>query len=298
MAEELKPTLADLFASKGKRKPKGSNLNTDKAKPVDGEEEKKGPAKKGKEEEGWEEEQIAATSLKVEVAGKLIRDDDKKDEEDSGVPAWGNTRKNTTGPKAKELNEKYYPTLAKTVLNKSSINIDDGTRGTINIATSKNAFQSLRDEDDDEEDEVKRPREIKPAGVQKAKGEMVSTAVNREVDKYRPGGGKKKKDEDDEEADSDDEAPKEVKKKKKEQKKQEKGDAAAEKEMEEDVMIAPDLQASRDKYTGREKLPHKELPKSELMKEVKVANLSGVKKKKVFVEESSKPKPQMMVLED
>merc|ERR1712203_639972 len=140
---------------------------------------------KGKEEEGWEEEQIAVTAMGVEVAGKLTKEDEKKDEEDTVAPAW--RTKNTGDGGRKDLNDKRYPTLAKAVGQfgqSSNINIDDGSEGKVNIKTTKNAFAALHDQDDDEDDAPKRPKEIKPAMVQKQKGERTSTAIQREVEKY------------------------------------------------------------------------------------------------------------------
>merc|ERR1712014_64615 len=91
--------------------------------------------------------------------------------------------------------ERRFPTLAKAVGQSSNINIDDGSDATVNIKTTKNAFAALHDNDDDEEDGPKRPKEIKPAMVQKQKGERTSAAIQREVEKYSgPAEGKKKKD--------------------------------------------------------------------------------------------------------
>merc|ERR1712187_771707 len=114
------------------------------------------------------------------------------------------------------LNDKKYPTLAKSVLQSSNINIDDGSNATVNIKTTKNAFAALHDNDDDDEEGPKRPKEIKPAMVQKQKGERTSQAIQREVEKYSgpaDEGKKKKKDskkkkevvEEDEDEDEDEE---------------------------------------------------------------------------------------------
>merc|ERR1712060_7461 len=95
----------------------------------------------------------------------------------------------------RDLNDKRYPTLAKSMLQSSNINIDDGSNPTVNIKTTKNAFAALHDNDDDDDEAPKGPKEIKPAMVQKQKGERTSTAIQREVEKYSgPADGKKKKD--------------------------------------------------------------------------------------------------------
>merc|ERR1712113_883127 len=87
-----------------------------------------------------------------------------------------------------DLNEKRFPELKAAGTN---INIDDGSNAKVNIATSKNFFSALENEDSDEE--KKRPTEIKPAMVQKKKGEFTKTAIKREVDKYQDKDGKPKK---------------------------------------------------------------------------------------------------------
>merc|ERR1740121_1862699 len=159
--------------------------------------------------------------MKVEVAGKLLREDEKKEEDDSSAPAWRTTR--APAPAA-DLNEKKYPTLAKAVGQSSNINIDDGSQPTINIKTTKNVFASLANEEDDEDAGPRRPKEIKPAMVQKRQGEKEAAAIQREVDKYggapKKGGdeGKKEKskkkkedsDEEDEESEEEDEEAKEL----------------------------------------------------------------------------------------
>merc|ERR1711881_245054 len=94
---------------------------------------------KSTEDDVWEEEQVVAQTMKVEVAGKLTREEQKKDEEDTTAPAWGNASKQKETSSASHLTEKKYPTLAKSV-GSSSINIDDGSDAKVNIATSKNHF--------------------------------------------------------------------------------------------------------------------------------------------------------------
>jgi len=300
-------SLGDFFAKKKKKNIKGSNLNNEAANPKA--EEKKKPTKE-KEEEGWEEEQIAVPTMKVEVAGKLTRDDDKKEEEDTVAPAWRTSKSGDGG--RHDLNEKRYPTLAKAVGRSSNINIDDGSAPTVNIKTTKNAFAALHDHDDDEDEGPKRPKEIKPAMVQKQKGERTSAAIQREVDKY---GGpveekkekktKKKKKQEIESSEDEDEDADEVEDKKKKKKDDKKKGAPKddeedeEAEVMEDVKMQPDLEASRKKYQGRKKLPKVDIPVSELEEEKenrpKAQPAAGGKKgKKKFVEEEYE-KPKLLV---
>merc|ERR1719382_1002070 len=104
----------------------------------------------------------------------------------------------------------------------SNINIDDGSEAKVNIATSKNMFAQLEDEDEGGE-EVKRPKEIKPAMVTKKKGEREKVAIQREVAKYSKKDSKKDPAGDEDEDDDDETAPapsaaEEAKKKKKSKK--------------------------------------------------------------------------------
>lgn len=199
-------SLGDFFAKKKKKTIKGSNLNIETAN-VKVEEKKSKSAEK--EEEGWEDEQIIAPTMNVGVAGKLTKEDDKKEEEDFVAPAWGKPSNKKQSEGVREgLNEKKFPTLAKAVGASSNINIDDGSEPKVNIKTTKNAFAALNDERDDDEG-PKRPKEIKPAMVQKVKGEREKEAIQREVEKYsvkkdedkkkKAGVKKKKEDEEDEE---------------------------------------------------------------------------------------------------
>eukprot|EP00443_Scrippsiella_acuminata_P045149 CAMPEP_0115289250 /NCGR_PEP_ID=MMETSP0270-20121206/63407_1 /TAXON_ID=71861 /ORGANISM="Scrippsiella trochoidea, Strain CCMP3099" /LENGTH=317 /DNA_ID=CAMNT_0002706413 /DNA_START=56 /DNA_END=1009 /DNA_ORIENTATION=+ len=307
-------SLGDFFAKKKKKNIKPTNLNNEAANPRI--EEKRKPTK-DKEEEGWEDEQIAVPTMKVEVAGKLTKEDEKKDEEDTAAPAWrirGDASRNN------DLSDKKYPTLAKAVRQSSNINIDDGSDPHLNIKTTKNAFAALHENDDSGEEGPRRPKEIKPAMVQKRQGERASIAIQREVDKYagpvddhkKKKEGKKKKEAEEEEEEDEEEEPvdgvEEKKKKNKEDKKQDrvKGPTRDEEvesvEVMEDVKIQPDLEASRKKYQGRQKLSKKELPASEL--EVEKENrppkaqqaASGGKKskKKMYVEEEFE-KPRLLV---
>jgi len=306
MAAAEQPSLGDFFKSKAKKKVKATNLNkgtTDKV------EAKK--TKTSKEDESWEEEQVVASTMKVEVVGKLMREEEKKDEEDTSAPAWGDLRKgNKDSTQQQQINERRYPTLAKANAS-SSINIDDGTDGKVNIATAKNHFAALEGEDSDDDGAgVKRPKEIKPAMVSKKKGEFAKVALQREVDKYtaKPTKKKVKKEgaEDDEEEEEEEEseeeeapAPEEERKPKKPtEKKEEKKakhaeeDEAPEKELEADQKIQVDLVASKEKYKGRKKLPPVHLPRDELeeQKENKKvqASTSGKKKKMIYEEETDK----------
>lgn len=310
MAEVPPPTpasLGDFFAKRNKKKNKGSNLNVVAASKPDT---KKAKAKDA-EAEGWQEEEVVAATMKVEVAGKLTREEEKKEEEDNTGHAWGSIKSKPDS--AAVLSDRKFPTLAKSVRTSTNINIDDGSAPTVNIATSKNVFAALDDEEDDDEQEVKRPKEIKPAMVTKKKGEMEKVAIRREVDKYVPSedsgkkaGGKKSKadDDDDSEADDDAEEPEEVeekerkpevkKKSKKVEKVVEEEPEEAEEEKDEDCKIVADLEAAKAKYEGRKKpFPATSLPRSELEeeKENKPKQQPSNKKKKMAVwEEDDKPK--------
>merc|ERR1712176_1421671 len=122
-----------------KGKFKGTNLNA-------GLTGNKGDDKKAKtkdqEEEGWQEEQVVATTLKVEVAGNLKKEDDKKDNEGEQKAAWNSTRKQ--GIARDEKDEKRFPTLQGA---QSNIKIG-AEEGKINIKTSKNKFDAFEDDDD------------------------------------------------------------------------------------------------------------------------------------------------------
>mmetsp|Transcript_26800 Transcript_26800/g.61050 ORF Transcript_26800/g.61050 Transcript_26800/m.61050 type:complete len:314 (-) Transcript_26800:164-1105(-) len=306
--------LGDFFAKKGKKKVKASNLNvTAEAKKP----ETKKPKSKDAEEEGWEEEQVVASTMKVEVAGKLTHDEDKKEEEDTSAPAWGSV-KQKVDKASRELNERRFPTLAKSMRVSSNINIDDGSSAKVNISTSKNVFAALENEDD-EDKEVVRPKEIKPAMVKKKQGERETVALQRELDKYSNKKGAAKKepkgsDESGSEDSDEDEAeepaapePVEVKKREKVKKAdaEDKKPAAANEEaanedaedQPEDVKMRADLEACKAKYAGRKKpFPAKQLPRSELEeeKENKPKQQTTSKKKKAFVEEDF-DKPKLLV---
>merc|ERR1719183_489335 len=134
------------------------------------------------------------------------------------------------------------------MLHSSNINIDDGRDAKINIETSKNLFSVLETGHDSDDDSPKRPKEIKPAMVQKKKGETQKDAVAREVKKYatseKEHEKKKKKQDDDEESEdsesseseesSDEEARKkeEAAKREAEKRRKLKKKAAAEKQVE------------------------------------------------------------------
>merc|ERR1712159_435657 len=70
------------------------------------------------------------------------------------------------------------------IMQSSNVNIDDGSNAKINIETSKNVFQALGGGADSDDEGPKRPTEIKPALVQKKKGEFEKVALQREVNKY------------------------------------------------------------------------------------------------------------------
>eukprot|EP00441_Pelagodinium_beii_P041472 CAMPEP_0197648110 /NCGR_PEP_ID=MMETSP1338-20131121/27556_1 /TAXON_ID=43686 ORGANISM="Pelagodinium beii, Strain RCC1491" /NCGR_SAMPLE_ID=MMETSP1338 /ASSEMBLY_ACC=CAM_ASM_000754 /LENGTH=301 /DNA_ID=CAMNT_0043222049 /DNA_START=53 /DNA_END=958 /DNA_ORIENTATION=+ len=278
------PSLGDFFAKKTKKKIKGSNLN--KATEPEKEEPKKATKGKSADDEGWQEEEVVQATMKVEAAGKLIREEEKQEEQDVAAPAWGNVKVKDN----KDLNEKRFPSLAKSVQS-SAINLED-TSGKVNISTSKNMFANLEGDDDDDEDGPKRPKEIKPAMVTKKKGEREKDAIQREVGKYKDKKGKAGEpddDDDEEEAQEEDkDTAKEVKPKKAEKKVKSAEPAKSEQQEEqaEDVKIEPDLAAAKAKYAHRKKLPKAELPEEELEEEKEnkpsraVQSSKGGKKKK------------------
>jgi len=311
--------LGDFFKNKTKKKIKASNLNTaaTAAKP-----EEKKPKKTDKDEEGWEEEQVTASTItRIEVVGNLKRDEDKKEEEETHAPAWGAVK--NSGGQLDKVNEKRFPSLAKSVQS-SNINIDDGSDSKVMIKTSKNAFAALdNNDDDDDEAAPKRPKEISAAKVHKAKGERETVALQREVDKYVDPKKEEKKedkkekkekkedkkgtkkfaeeeDEDDDAEEDDDEDAKSKKKKagKKDVAKDEEEKKEDEPELEEDVTMAPDLEAVKSKYEGRRKLPKTDLPFSEMkdkenQPQQQSRNAPGKKKKFAnWDEEDDKPKLQ------
>eukprot|EP00747_Dinoflagellata_sp_TGD_P182393 gnl/TRDRNA2_/TRDRNA2_36634_c0_seq1.p1 gnl/TRDRNA2_/TRDRNA2_36634_c0~~gnl/TRDRNA2_/TRDRNA2_36634_c0_seq1.p1 ORF type:complete len:310 (-),score=163.41 gnl/TRDRNA2_/TRDRNA2_36634_c0_seq1:65-994(-) len=305
------PSLGDFFAKKSKKKIQATNLNTA---PVAKTEAKK-KEKKDAEEENWEEEVVTTTTMTgVGPAGKLNREEEKKEEEDSSAPAWGSGRK---GPKSVasardaavdvQKFDKKFPTLGKSMLNSSNINIDDGSEGQVNISTNRNKFADLGgDEEDDPDAGPKRPKEIKPAMVSKKQGEREKDAVNKEVEKYIPA---KKGDEDDK--DDDEEGEKEVKKEKADKKKKEKQEQKENREEKkeakkddepEDLKIVADPIAAKEKYKSRRRMPLKELPAEELEEEKKETKQVPSKKKKIAKgfdeEEEFGGKKKLQYLED
>lgn len=285
------PSLGDFFAKKTKKKIKATNLNNTSTtgKP---EEAAKKVKTKNAEEDGWQEEELVAATMKVEAAGKLTREEEKKEEEDARAPSWGNVKtKDTQG-----LNDKKFPTLAKSIQS-SNINLEDNS-GKVNIATSKNVFSAL-DAEDEDEDGLKRPTKIQPAMVTKKKGEMQKDAIQREVGRYKKDEGKDDKKEskageedEDEEDDGAEAKEKEAKSKKKEDKKAKlvEASATAQQELEEDVKIQPDLAAAKAKYSGRKKLPKKDLPREELQEEKENKPQAASKKKWANIEDEEDDK--------
>lgn len=308
MAEAAAPSLGDFFKAKSKKKVKASNLNKAEEKKVEAK-----TVKTSKEDDAWEEEQVVAATIKVEVAGKLMREEEKKDDEDTSAPAWGNISK-TKENSAAGINERKYPTLAKSV-GSSAINVDDGSDAKVNITVSKNVFAALEG-DEDEDEGNKRPKEIKPAMVTKKKGEREKVALQREVDKYsaKKAVSKKKakkedgEDDDDEDDEDEEEASEEEEEvveekapEKKEKVKKEKAEKPSEKDEErdddlaEDLKIQVDLVESKEKYKGRKKLAPKDLPREELQEEKEnkpQQQASGKKKKFVPLEEETDKKLQ------
>lgn len=236
--------------------------------------------------------------MKVEIAGKLTKEENKDKEEEIAAPAWGSVKQ----AKVESQNfDKKYPTLAKSVQS-SNIHIDDG-EAKVNISVSKNKFQSLEDDDDDEG--PKRPQHIKPAMVQKKKGEFEKAAVQREVDKYaKPKTKKEEEDEAAEEAEAAEQSAlasedrKKDKKAKKDEEASKKAPAEEEKEVEEDLKIQPDLNLAKAKYRRRKKLPKTDLPPEELEEEKENKPLPAKKKKWAAMEEEEDSKPKLQVWED
>lgn len=293
--------LGDFFAKKKVKKAKALNLNnasTDKKA-----EDKKDV--KDKEEEGWEDEQVVAEQLKANIAGKLTREEDKKEEEVT-TAAWGTARSKADT----NLSDKKYPTLAKSIQS-SNINLDNG-EAKVNIKTDRNAFAALENNDVDEEEEAaKRPKEIKPAMVSKPKGEREKVTIQREMDKYsvqkevgrkNAAEGPRRKDASADGADSGDEEtdgkpdPVEEGKDLQKGKKDAKGAQQVQEttqmiEIEEDLQILADQAAAKKKYDNRRKLERKPLPPSEMEEERRSKPPAAQRKKKfAYVEEEEKPK--------
>lgn len=283
---EAAPSLGDFFAKKAKKKIKATNLNVAaNGKP---EEEKKATKAKSSEDDGWQEEELVASTMKVEAAGKLIREEDKKEEEETSAPAWGTVKVKDS----QALNEKRFPTLAKSVQS-SAINLEDNA-GKVNISTSKNMFANLEDEDEDDDDGPKRPKEIKPAMVTKKKGEKEKDAIQREVGKFTTKKEDKKAASDDEEEAA---AEDKVKAKKKEEKKVKTTTTARDeekKELDEDLKIVLDLAASKAKYKGRKKLEKLQLPKEELEEEKENKSQKANKKKWANMEDDDDGKERKL----
>eukprot|EP00933_Yihiella_yeosuensis_P083458 TRINITY_DN97681_c0_g1_i1.p1 TRINITY_DN97681_c0_g1~~TRINITY_DN97681_c0_g1_i1.p1 ORF type:complete len:288 (+),score=116.68 TRINITY_DN97681_c0_g1_i1:69-932(+) len=282
MAEVAPASLGDFFGKKVKKKIKATNLNNTSS--TEKPEEKK-VVKKSAEEDGWQEDEVVAATMKVGAAGNLIRQEEKPEAEESSAPAWGTQKKAKDNP---TLNDRRFPTLAKAVQS-SAINMED-TSGKINISTSRNMFSNLEVDDGSEDDQPKRPKEIKPALVTKKKGEMAKDAVKREVGKF----GSKMADG----ADEEEEVPKErkaVKKEKKAKQVTEDKDEDNVKEVAEDLKMNSDSVASKAKYQGRKKLDRKDLPPKELLedKENKPPQ-GGSKKKKAFVDEEDDEKSRKL----
>jgi len=276
---------------------KSSNLNTATiASAVKPEETKS--KKADKDEEGWEEQDVTASTInRIEVVGNLKREEDKKEEEESHAPAWGAVKKSAQAPQG--LNDKKFPSLAKSVQS-SSINIDDGSDMKVNIKTSKNAFAALNDGDDEDEEDAgpKRPKEISAAKVQKAKGERETVALQREVGKYVD-----VRKEDKEEEKKDRRVLKKVIKRKVEvegdEAKRDKNTKEDDCADEEDVHIVADLDAAKAKYEGRRKLPKKSLSFSEMKEqENRPPQNQASKKKKMSNWDEEEQKPKLMYLEE
>ncbi|CAK9025158.1 unnamed protein product [Durusdinium trenchii] len=285
MAEGPPSSLNDFFKKDKKKKIKGSNLNNSmNDKPA--EEKKETKKTKADEDDGWHEEEVVQATMKVESAGKLVREEEQDKVEEASSKAWGVIKnKEQTNPK----DERKYPSLAKSVAS-SAIHLEDKS-GQVNIATSKNIFASLENEDDDDEDGPKRPKDIKPALVSKKKGEREKDAIQREVSKYKD---PKKEGKEEEEAEVEGDAEKEAKPKKKEEKKAKssvlKPSSKAQEENQADLQIQPDHAAVKAKYIGRIKLPRKQLPESELAEKENRPTGKIVGKKKKWADEEEDDK--------
>jgi len=311
MSEPSAPALSDFFAKKAKKKIKGSNLNKDTT--ASKTEAKKSKTKDNAEEDGWEEETVVAATMKVEVAGKLTREEEKKEDEDNAAPAWGTVKNKKDN---NDINEKKYPSL-NTAVKSSNINLDDNSEPKINIATNENVYAALQNQSDDEEETAKGPKVIKPAMVQKKKGVRESVAIQQEVDKYssaKKKDGKKDDDEDGDDAIDEDAETADVstsaaagKDKKKKKKDDKKGDSRIKEEDEEpeepsvetaeDLQITPDLAAAKAKYEGRKKYAPEPIPPEDLEEEKENKPVQG-KKKKVFVEDFEDDKKKRLVILD
>ena len=293
MAEGPPSSLNDFFKKDKKKKIKGSNLNNSlNDKPA--EEKKEQKKVKTEEDDGWHEEEVVQATMKVEVAGKLVREEEKEKEEEAVAPAWNlHKNKGTSDPK----DDRKYPSLAKSVAS-SAIHLEDKS-GQVNIATSKNIFASLENDDDDEDDQSGRRISSRPwLARRRAKEKKMpfrekwaSTKDKKDDDK-----------DDDQEADQDDE--KEVKPKKKDEKKVKstalKESSKAQDENFADLQIQPDHQAIKAKYVGRKKLPKKPLPIEELEeeKENKPQRPAGKKKKWAQMDEEEEEKKYIEEIED
>lgn len=216
--------------------------------------------------------------MKVEVAGKLKPEDEKKDVDENATPAWGQKKDKESSAVAN--NSKNYPSLAKSVLT-GGMQTMENYGGKIVVDHSKNAFASLRD--DDEEGAGKK-KHVGIAG--KKQGESL----------IKPSAEKK-----DEPA----VAPKKVVKKAAAVDEKSPSAAAADTEKTdedkaEDCKIEKDQLASKAKYKGRRKFEKVELPEEELedKENKKVQQAPSKKKKRFAMEEDDKPKLLMVAPDD
>merc|ERR1712216_595637 len=103
--------------------------------------EAKRPDKKDNEDDNWEEEQVVAPTMKVEVAGKLTHEEKKEEDDTEGKVAWN---KKTSEVTLNEKDQRKYPSLAKSMQHTSAVAahnaIGDDHKG---IETSKNAFAAI-----------------------------------------------------------------------------------------------------------------------------------------------------------
>jgi len=293
------PSLSDFF-SKKKKKIATTNLNKDTttSKP-----EASKPKKKDAEDSEWQhDEEIVATTLKVDAAKNLASLNDGKDEEDASAPAWSNIKKEKKET-AGHLKPHMYPSLARSMIHKHAVGVHDDDIPAKGM-TAKNAFSALGGGADDSDDEGRQTHKPVTAN-RKQKGEMERKAVEKDK-----GGSKASResaaDDDDEPQDaregSGDDSPKEKPKKKVGSVKS-KAQAAAEADDEEkavDLLIEVDLKAAEAKYVGRRKLPVKAIP-SENLEEEKVSKAPVAAKggrKKAFKNFDDEDDKQLQYVEE
>jgi len=168
----------------------------------------------------------------------------------------------------------------------SSTIIVDGSDTKGQLGTAKNHFSALGGNEDSDDDEK---RHVKPAMVQKKKGEKINPNGEKIKDE---GGSEEDEPEVDEEAKAAD-AEARRKRKAEEATKKAEGRKAAEvvedaqeaAEVDEDLKIVPDPVAAKQKYEHRKKLEPKDLPREEMEAQKENKKPVQQKKKKNYVDE-------------